>query len=226
MRLDYKNKVNRFLPSFFELGKLNNLDGNVMQVYGYIYNVCMQLNDDGYCGYSNEKMATALGLETRTFKRYLKALKDKELILVDNPRKRAVRAGKSRMIRINPHNYIAIQEQINFDDIERENYINTIKRLEEEIALLKQKGIANEVGNIWVSKLYKKGFFTTEEYNNAHMYNVLFDELLKETDWAWCEKVCINWDKDPSEVKDKYAYVCASIKNQIKRYDQLREEVD
>lgn len=216
--LKEKEKINKYFPLFYELGKEKGLNEAEIIVYGYVWNVCNQLNDEGYCGYSNERMAQDLGFSLRSFCRHLATLVEKELVLVSNAGRRTKKAGESRELRINPLNYITAEVQISIDDELLAQKDAEIKALQEEIAKLKATAPIEEVGNWIVGRLYKKGFFTTEEYNNAHQYNVLFDELLKETDWSWCEKFCMRFDTDPKTVSNKYNYICSTVKNQIKKF--------
>lgn len=214
IKLNYKEKVNRFLPSFYELGKEYKLDGNTMQVYGYIWNVCMQLNDDGYCGYSDEHIATELGFEVRTFQNHLKKLKDKGLIIVENPGRRTKKNGESRMIRINPLNYIEVEEQMSIQDeliAQKDTEIQALKKQIDELL-----SAVNDEPPHWImTKLYKKGFFTDEEINNAHRYNVLFEQLLRETNFGWCENMVDLWQVDSKTVKNKYMYIAEVCNRQV-----------
>ena len=123
------------------------------------------------------------------------------------------------MIRINPKNYINIEVQSNIFDMEVE-----ILKAQLDAALKeneKLKAAAHkEQGNWIMGRLYKKGFFTAEEYEDAYMYNVLFDQLLKETNWGWCEEFCFRFKVDPTTVKNKYEYIASTVHKQIKMYKE------
>ena len=59
-----------------ELVKDNGLTCQQGVIYSYFFNHCVNLNKNGYCGYSDQRMATELGMTLPTFKRELGILKE------------------------------------------------------------------------------------------------------------------------------------------------------
>ena len=96
----------RFKPLIDSIYENFNLTSQQAHVYGYFWNHCMNLNDDGWCGYSDERIAKDLRLGVKTFKRELTVLKNKNLIFIKNPGKRTKRTGESRMIYLNTEYFI------------------------------------------------------------------------------------------------------------------------
>ncbi|WP_292474497.1 helix-turn-helix domain-containing protein [Methanosphaera sp.] len=207
-KIDFKSKNNRYFPLFYELAKEKGISDSAMVIYGFFYNHCINLNDNGWCGLSDEHLAEKLRYSLRSFQRYLKELVDANMVIIENSGK------KTRRIYINAENHVSVQEVDDSAEI--------IKQQAEEIKKLKQQleqvSSRVEPGNWMVIKLARKGFLTTAEYNDAHAYNVIFDEFLKETSWGYVDSFLTYFDTDPKTVKDKYAYLVSSIRNQINRY--------
>ena len=99
-------------------------------VYAYLYNHCVNINENGYCGYSDERMANEIKIPYSSFKKELKILKEKNLITVENPGKRTKKTGESRMIYINAEIYIQSEKDIPQEDTQ-------IQKLQQEIDILK-----------------------------------------------------------------------------------------
>lgn len=149
----------RFIPLIYNIKNEYNLSAQQAMVYGYIFNQCMSINDDGYCGYSDEKMAKELNLGYRTFKRELEVLKNKKLILITNPGRRTKQAGQSRMIYINSDVYLE-EQQLSLVDLEVEALKKENERLKKQLEeAAAEKARANVIhGNYYTMYLYREFF--------------------------------------------------------------------
>lgn len=165
-------KKMRFIPLFYEIKENYDLTYQQAGVYGYIFNHCMNLNDKGYVGYSDEKMAAELGLANSTFRREVKVLKDKNLIIIRNPQKRSKKAGDSRMIYINTDVYMQ-DVQLSTTDIELDNLKKENERLKKQLKHSIENNQKYEIHkNIYtmriVRDLYKLGLFELKKEDELH----------------------------------------------------------
>lgn len=110
----------RWIPLITQIHHDYQLTYQQSAIYGYIFNHCMNINDDGYIGYSDEHMAEELGISYERFRKELYVLRDKNLIIIQNPGKRTKQTGASRMIHINTSVFID-EEQLDLRDIEVSN---------------------------------------------------------------------------------------------------------
>ena len=130
----------RFTPIIDYVRKKFHLTWQQAGVYGFFFNHCQNINDDGWCGYSDEYIAKELELGVRTLQRELETLKSKNLITVKNSGKRTKRTGQSRMIYLNTEIFIEYDvleptaQQTKEQDTEKDR---KIEQLEAEIKRLK-----------------------------------------------------------------------------------------
>ena len=222
-----KSKNFRYWQYQYELVAEYDLTHQQGVVYAYLYNHCVNINENGYCGYSDERMAKDIGLHCRTFQRELKVLKDKKLVLIENPNKRTKKTGESRMIFINAEIYIQSEKENSQEDTQ-------IQKLQQEIEVLKQRNIELEqkIANTHppqVSflgiKLVKSGFMDGDEYmKECEFYNTLLQKFLENTDFEWVQKSFSYFSNKKAKNIDCYpSYLTSCIKSSILhyRYQQL-----
>lgn len=155
----------RYIPLIISIKKEFNLTSQQSEIYGYLFNHCMNLNDDGYCGYSDQHIADELDIAFSTFKRELTKLKEKKLIIVKNSGKRTKKKGESRMIYINTEVYMD-EVQMDTRDIELENAKKQIKALQKQIEEL--KGIKTIDYTIYVMPLLKLEIIEEKDYQAVY----------------------------------------------------------
>lgn len=162
-------------------------------VYGYLYNHCVNLNNEGYCGYSDERMANDINIPYSSFKKDLKVLREKGLIIVKNPNKRTKKTGESRMIYINSDTYL-IDKQMDLRDIENQNLHKKLERADKRIAelemLLTQSTHPEPVRTSYFGLLaVKSGFIPETVYlANTGTINAYFEYLVEHTDPFWTKR--------------------------------------
>lgn len=131
----------------------------------------MNLNDDGYCGYSDQRIANEIGIGVRALQRELEKLKkvnektNKSLITVKNSGKRTKKTGESRMIYINTEVYMD-EVQMDTRDIELENAKKEIRALQKQIEELKE--IKTIDYTIYVMPLLKLGIIEEADYQAVY----------------------------------------------------------
>lgn len=134
----------RYWPFIVEVYFKYDLTAQQAMIYSYLYNHCNRLNDKGYCGYSDEKIAKDLKLANSTFRRDLLVLKNKELIFIQNSGKRSKKAYQSRMIYLNTTIYAPepLTQQTKSQDTEKDR---KIAQLEAEIKRLKAEQLEKQM---------------------------------------------------------------------------------
>ena len=224
----FKPKNMRYWEYQYELIHEHELTYQQGAVYAYLYNHCINKNDVGYCGYSDEQMAKDLRMAFRTFQRELKTLKDKRLIIVKNPQKRTKKAGESRMIYINPDNYLTHQ-QLELTDVENNNLKCEVDRLkkqnEELLQQLEFKKQSVNISNLGL-KLVKAGFMSGDEYmRDVEFYNSLLQKFFEDTDYEWVLKSFSYFtDKKANNISDYSAYLASCIKSSVTHYRYQNSE--
>lgn len=166
----------RFIPLITQIQKEYKLTYEQAAVYGYLFNHCMNINSDGYCGYSDEKMATEMGLGIRTFQRDMERLKKENLIIIRNPGQRSKKTGKSRMIYINSDVYLE-EQQLSIVDLEVEALKKENERLRKQLDQLAKEKSENNVqyGNYYTMYLYREFYRRNQitENQKNELYAVL-----------------------------------------------------
>lgn len=133
--MKFNFKLLRYYPYFFQLREDFDLTESETMLFGYLFNYCVNLQDGGYCGYSNENIATKSGIPERTVKRAIQTLKDKGLITIQNPGRRNKTPGLSRMIYLNAELFVDEKQMDLFDQSEElANLRGEIKDLKKQIA--------------------------------------------------------------------------------------------
>lgn len=133
--MKFNFRLLRYYPFFFQLREEYDLTESETMLFGFLFNYCINLQDGGYCGYSNENIASKSGIPERTVKRAIQTLKDKGLIVIQNPGRRIKSPGLSRMIYINADLFIDEQQMDLFDQSEElANLKAEIKDLKKQIA--------------------------------------------------------------------------------------------
>lgn len=196
-------------------------------VYAYLYNHCVNINENGYCGYSDERMANEIKIPYSSFKKELKILKEKKLITVENPGKRTKKTGESRMIYINAEIYIQSEKESSQEDIH-------IQKLQQEIEALKQRNteLEQKISNTYspqVSflgvKLVKSGFMTGDEYiKECEFYNTILQKFLEDTDFEWVQKSFSYFANKKDEcIKCFPSYLTSCIKSSVAHYNYITQ---
>jgi len=216
-----KTKYQRFWQFQYELVHDYELTCQQGVVYAYLYNHCININDNGYCGYSDERMAKELKIHERTLRRELKVLRDKGLIIVKNPQKRSKRTGESRMFYINADVYIS--QQLDLTDVQNDNLRRENERLRQQNEEL-EKLIEEQRRSVQIShlglKLVKQGFMSGEDYMvECQFYNTILQKFLEDSDYEWVMKSFAYFtSKKASEVKDYPSYLASCIKSSMNHY--------
>ena len=150
------------------------LTGEQSIVYGFLYNYCINLKGSstksGWCGLSNENIAESVGVIERTVSRSIKALKDKELIIVENERHR------TRRISLSPKPFYCEETQKALDKVELLE--KQLKAQQEELAYYKQQLQEQQQISYLAKDLINTGYVTKEEYlNDSRDYNMLLEQF-------------------------------------------------
>jgi len=238
MKLNFRNK--KFLQYQLEFYQENQLSLSARELYSFIYTHCVFYSDEvdqGWCGLSNGALAQKLECTTRTIERNLVELKVKDMIIIENPRKRKTKTGESRQIHINAKNYIVeeISEQATDKEllkvIERQN--KQLEELQKEVNRLRleqaQATYINELGH----SLIKTGFITESRYQEQaqELNHILLDFESWHREGRDLTKACFNyWNahKD-TEVRNYVKYILTCIdtsKNWINKKDRTVEEYE
>lgn len=162
----------RFTPIIDYVRKKFHLTWQQAGVYGFFFNHCQNINDDGWCGYSDEYIAKELELGVRTLQRELETLKSKNLITVKNSGKRTKRTGQSRMIYLNTEIFIEYDvleptaQQTKEQDTEKDRKIEQL-----EAELNRVSAIAKRVEELEAAAL-----------PNAHVQRFIEAKYIKKAD--------------------------------------------
>lgn len=208
---------NKFVQVFIGVKKDYELSPSQSILFGYLFNHCINLNNNGYCGHSNERLAEDVDSKLTTLKSDLKALKDKELILVKNEGSRSRKIGESREIWINPAIFESgesnedMVDELQTKDAIIKHYESVITNLTKQLEDLnaRQKDVTP---TIWSKKLVTYGYITKDEFNEAPSdYNDLMEVFIRSIDYdlAYLEKAIkylANW-ANKTDVHSKTAYL-------------------
>lgn len=214
----------QFWPYHFKIVQQYDLTLREGVLLAYLYNHCVNINKFGYCGYSTERIAKENNTKINTIEKSLKKLKDKGLIIIDNPGKRTKKTGESRMIFINAENYIHPSQDICKED--------QIQKLKQENELLKQQKLALEqkISNTHIPqasflgiKLMKTGFMSSDEYmRECNFYNTILQKFLEDTDFEWVQKSFNYFANKRATTIDCYpSYLTSCIKSSILHYQYI-----
>lgn len=208
---------NKFVQVFIGVKKDYELSPSQSILFGYLFNHCINLNNNGYCGHSNERLAEDVDSKLTTLKSDLKVLKDKELILVKNEGSRSRKIGESREIWINPAIFESgesnedMVDELQTKDAIIKHYESVIANLTKQLEDLSthQKDVAPTV---WSKKLVTYGYISKDEFNESPSdYNDLMEVFIRSIDYdlAYLEKAIkylANWTSKTT-VHSKTAYL-------------------
>lgn len=170
----------RFVPIITQIYKEYELSSQQAHIYGYIFNHCMNINKDGYCGYSDEFMATDLKIGYERFRKELAVLKNKGLIVIQNPGKRTKQTGLSRMIRINSDVFLD-EQQVSLQEIVNDNLKKENERLKKQIADLLAEKEPDPVPNGWLQFLIDAGVIPEQDIPRAcKVLNTMYEAFAQE----------------------------------------------
>lgn len=221
MNINWKSL--RYYPYFYSIEKRYELNERQTKVFGYLYNHCINLNDNGFCGYSDERMSQILNIPNRTFQRDLKSLKDKGLITVKNEGRRTKMTGQSREIYLSPNPFLS-DKQLSLEEIQLEKKDRKIEQLEKQLeeALSSQ---SSNVPNFWVQYLVDQEVINSQKEikKASHVLNVPYDAFATEFGFAEAKKhlsyVVNQLERNKIET-DLIAYLSKSLDQ---RFLQLRK---
>lgn len=226
-RINLKKMV--FYPVHYRLIHEYDLNPRQALIFAYLFNHCQGLNNDGYCGYSNERMAKEINIPKDTFKRELSLLRDKGLIVIENPRKFTKKANESRMIYINTSVFLE-EEQTTLTDIELDNAKKEIERLKEQVDnLSKELQMAKRnYANAYTSKIAYSGVVPEDQLDDMHrmlapVYEAMANEYTFKQIMSHIDYV-INQIKR-RDVSKPIAYILNSAQH-FKPNKQKEEEID
>lgn len=222
-------KKTRWIKFFYEIQKEFDLSAQQTLIYGYLYNHCKNLRDDGWCGYSDERMSKELNISYERFRKELYILRKKELIIIKNPGKRTKKAGQSRMIYINTSVFLE-EEQLTLTDIELENARKEIERLKGQVdSLLKELQMAKRnYANAYTLRIAYAGVVPEEQLDDMHrmlapVYEAMANEFTFKQIMSHIDYV-INQIKR-REVSKPITYILSSAQH-FKPDVQKVEEID
>lgn len=195
-------KKTRWYKYFYEIEREFELTAQQTKIFGYIYNHCQSMTDNGYIGYSDEHMAEKLNMTYERFRKELYVLRKKELIIIKNPGKRTKKTGQSRMIYINTAIFLE-EDQVSLTDIEldnvkreNENIKKENERLREELDKLSAELRERKCGyaNGFTAKIASSGVIPSNMIEEMHrilapVYRALaneytYEEIKKHIDYV------------------------------------------
>lgn len=200
------------------------LTGEQSIVYGFLYNHCINLKgsttESGWCGLSNEHIAEAIGITDKTVSRSVKALKDKELIIVENERHR------TRRIALSPKPFYCEETQKALDEAERVKAEN--EQLKKQLKLMNERLLALQEEEPTISYLAKDlintGYVSKEEYmQHWKDYNMLLEQFQQSVgfiDFNHRLKRVVRNCKN-KDIYDKVAYLRGSLINNATDYHRV-----
>ncbi len=197
------------------------LTGEQAKIYGFLYNHCINLKgsatESGWCGLSNENIAEAIGITDKTVSRSVKALKDKELIIIENEGKR------TRQISISPKPFYCEETQKALDEAEMIKAEN--EQLKKQLKLMNERLLALQEEQPTISYLAKDlintGYVSKEEYmQHWKDYNMLLEQFQQAVgfmDFNHRLKRVVRNCKN-KDIYDKVAYLRGSLINNATDY--------
>jgi len=230
MKLKLKNR--KYWIFHYELFQEYKLTSRAKEVFSFLYTHCVNYHDDGWCGYSNERLAEIMQSSTDYVKRGLKELVDKELIMVENVGKRTKRPGESRQIFINGKNFIAEEnsEQGNTDN-KSLKLIEQLKKDNEELKKENSRLKLECAQSIHITELghslIRTGFINEEQYQKQveELNHILLDFESWHKGGRELSKACFAYwsvHKD-AEVKNYVKYTIECIRQSKKWINSLDE---
>lgn len=208
MKLNFK--IKNFLQYQLEFYQEKKISLSARELYSFIYRHCIDFHNQGWCGFSNDKLAEKLNTTTRTIERSLKELTEKEMIIIENTGRRTKKPGQSREIYINAKNYIA-NEVLNVKEPRANSEIfklvEQLKKDNEELQLQLNKANYELAKTAHITELgkslIKTGFISEEQYRlqSDELNHILLDFESWHKEGRDLTKACFNhWNNH----KDSY----------------------
>lgn len=223
----------KFVKVFLDIKKDYELTDSQALLYGFLYNHCMELNDAGYCGFSDEHIAETLCVPIATHKRNLKALVTKELIYIVNAGSRSRKKGESREIHINEKVFLTEETVQALDEAEQLRKLNETLQQTNELLQSRldelNKLLAPVSPNVWSIMLLQSGYITKDEFNeSSREYNALMCEYFNVVgndrgELQKCVAYLAKW-ANKTNVYNKVAYLDQTIRQRAIHNDQIAKE--
>lgn len=233
LKKDHYLKRVKFVKVFLDIKKDYELTDSQALLYGFLYNHCIEMNDLGYCGYGDDKIAEALGTPVRTHQRNLKALVDKDLIYIKNAGARSKKAGESREIHINEKVFLTDETVQALDEAEQLRKLNETLQQTNELLQSRldelNKLLAPVSPNVWSIMLLQSGYITKDEFNeSSREYNALMCEYFNlvgndRGELQKCVAYLAKW-ASKTNVYNKVAYLDQVIRQRATHNDQIAKE--
>lgn len=227
MNINWKSL--RYYPYFHSIEKKYDLTSQQTMIFGYFYNHCINLNDNGFCGFSDERLSREMGLAYSTFKRELKILRQKDLLIVRNEGRRTRIPGESREIYLSSEPFLS-DKQLSLEEVQIENKDRRIAQLEKQLseALASQ---SSSTPNFWVQYLVDHDVLQTEEeiQKASHTLNVPYDAFANELGFSEMKKHLsyITNQLQRNEIKtDTVAYLSKALDQRFLQLRKWRQERD
>lgn len=211
------------------------LTGEQAIIYGFLYNHCINLKgsatESGWCGLSNENIAEAIGITDKTVSRSVKALKDKELIIVENERHR------TRRIALSPKPFYCEETQKALDEVE--SLKKQLEQAHKQMALMNERLLALQEEQPTISYLAKDlintGYVSKDEYmQHWKDYNMLLEQFQQAVgfmDFQERLSFVVSRCKKNKDIYDKVAYLRKSLirnansfNNPVSMYEDIEIE--
>ena len=201
----------KFVMLFLDIKKDYELTGEQAILYSYLYNHCINLKDNGFCGFSDDKIGEETGVTGRTIQRSIKVLEEKGLILIKNKQK------KSREIYITEKPFICDEVAKQLDEAEMIKAEN--EQLKKQLKLMNERLLALQEEEPTISYLAKDlintGYVTKEEYmQHWKDYNMLLEQFQQAVGFIDFKKRLlhvVNKCKKKKDIYDKVAYLRGSL---------------
>lgn len=227
MNINWKSL--RYYPYFHSIEKKYDLTPQQTMVFGYFYNHCINLNDNGFCGFSNDRLCEETGLKLTTLKKELKTLRDKGLIIIKNEGRRTRIPGESREIYLSSEPFLS-DKQLSLEEVQIENKDRRIAQLEKQLS----KALASQSSstpNFWVQYLVDHNVLQTKEeiQKASHSLNVPYDAFANELGFSEMKKHLsyITNQLQRNEIKtDIVAYLSKALDQrflQLRKWHQERD---
>ena len=218
-------KKTRWYKYFYEIEREFELTAQQTKIFGYIFNHCQSMTDNGYIGYSDEHMAEKLNMTYERFRKELYVLRKKELIIIKNPGKRTKKTGQSRMIYINTSIFLE-EEQTTLTDIELENARKENDAIKKENERLRDElnRLANELrdrkhgyANGYTARIASSGAIPSDMIEEMHrilapVYRALANEYTHDDIKKHIDYVAMQIKKN-KEIKKPITYFLRAAEN-------------
>jgi len=219
-----KLKNRKYWVFHYELFQEYQLTSRAKEVFSFLYTHCVNYHRDGWCGYSNEAMAEIMGSSDDYIQRGLKELKEKDLIIIENPGSRSKKKETSRRIYINATHFISEEVVESGTKSEFSKLVEQLRKdneaLKKELHQLRveqaQMMHITELGK----SLIKTGFITEKQYQKQaeELNHILLDFESWHKGGRELSKACFHYWKAHQEtpIKNPVNYILECIKQSKK----------